>query len=164
MPDAPPVTSAVFRLRSLMRNPRRWKARPHGPADAASTTHLLAHVLHGEPVPTSPGQALAVCFAEQHAAFHLVLLFRLDERHHDGGGLDLVILHHRVGDVLHQRALLVERASAEGIDNDFRHISSPWIPMAARSTARQEPLFKGALVLIRPLLGWRCRTWLWVSV
>src|SRR3982074_2421812 len=64
--------------------------------------------------------------AEQDAALHLVLLLGLDERNHHGGGLDLVILHHRIGDVLHQSALLVERAPAERIDDDFRHVLSPF--------------------------------------
>src|SRR5215208_520010 len=60
-------------------------------------------------------------FAEQDAAFHLGLLLRLHQRHHDGVGRHREILHHRVGDVLHQSALLLERASPERIDDHFRH-------------------------------------------
>src|SRR5712671_3797210 len=102
MPDAAPVTSAVLWLRSLM-----------GPTLGLPTCgEACLFVLGG--------------LAEQDAALHLVLLLGLDERDHHGGGLDLVILHHRVGDVLHQSALLIERAPAERIDDDFRHVLSPF--------------------------------------
>src|SRR5712672_1751087 len=102
MPDAAPVTSAVLWLRSLM-----------GPTLGLPTCgEACLFVLGG--------------LAEQDAALHLVLLLGLDERDHHGGGLDLVILHHGVGDVLHQSALLIERAPAERIDDDFRHVLSPF--------------------------------------
>jgi hypothetical protein len=32
------------------------------------------------------------------------------------------VTHHRVGDVLDQRALLLESASLDGVNLDFRHI------------------------------------------
>src|ERR1700682_3783575 len=95
MPDAAPVTSAVLPLRSLM-----------GCAEMLRRSRLF--VLSG--------------LAEQDAALHLVLLLGLDDRHHHGAGLHLVVLHHRIGDVLHQPALLVERAPAERINHDFWHI------------------------------------------
>src|SRR5690348_9601036 len=102
MPDAAPVTSAVLPDKSPMENPRVRNAMA-GPVAR----------------PRRSGLRSAPLLAEQDAAFHLVLLLGLDDRHHHGAGLDLVVLHHRVGDVLHQAALLIERAPAERIDDDF---------------------------------------------
>src|SRR5262249_3058549 len=103
MPDAAPVTSAVLPDRSPMKIPDRWTAV----ADRGGSARLLA---------------------EQNAALHLVLLLRLDPRHHPGAGLDLVVLHPRLGDILHQGALLIERAPAERIDDDFWHVVTPCLP------------------------------------
>ena len=36
-------------------------------------------------------------------------------------GVALKCLHHRVGDVAHQRLLLLRRAALDGVDIDFRH-------------------------------------------
>src|SRR6267154_1618626 len=91
---------------------------------------LVAQIAHGADIGAADMRRACLFvlsgLAEQDAALHLVLLLGLDERDHHGGGLDLVILHHRVGDVLHQSALLVERAPAERIDDDFRHVLSPF--------------------------------------
>src|SRR5215831_12792087 len=112
MPDAAPVTSAVLPDRSpdgSLIGDRGLSAgggRACGPAARCR-------------------MRLPCLLAEQDAALHLVLLLGLDEGHHHGAGLDLVVLHHRLGDVLHQGALLIERAPAERIDDDFWHVSLP---------------------------------------
>src|SRR5215471_15909383 len=116
MPDAAPVTSAVLPDRSPMEpcgslDGRGRACVRRGHADCGGSARLLA---------------------EQDAALHLVLLLRLDERHHHGTGLDLVVLHHRLGDVLHQGALLIERAPAERIDDDFWHVVAPCLPNGSK--------------------------------
>src|SRR5512140_1424243 len=117
MPDAAPVTSAVLPDRS----PIRDRGSPHGSGRGSAWPPQCRSRL--------PSARL---LAEQHPALHLVLLLGLDDRHHHGAGLALVVLHHRVGDVLHQSALLIERAPAERIDDDFWHVSLP----ALRNTAQ----------------------------
>src|SRR5215471_2372467 len=112
MPEAPPVTSAVLPLRSSMqpRNDRKSSKEMAGHlARPAQDAEQISGVRRG--------------LAEQYAAFHLVHLLGFHERHYHGARVDLEILHHRVGDVLHQSPLLVERAPPEGIDHDFRHCS-----------------------------------------
>src|SRR5262249_13042594 len=59
--------------------------------------------------------------AEEHAALGLVGLRRFQDLHHHRLGIDLEVPHHRLGDVLDQGPLLVERASLDGMDVDFRH-------------------------------------------
>src|SRR5690349_22819417 len=94
---------------------RIFRQKPPGPgsgADSASPERICAKTR-----PTAIARtrsASAPVLAEQHPAFHLVLLLGFDERHHHGAGLDLVILHDRVGDVLHEAALLIERAPEIG--------------------------------------------------
>src|SRR5215470_7325339 len=64
--------------------------------------------------------------AEQDTALHLVLLLRLDQRNDDRLRRHAEVLGHRVGDVLHQRALLVRAAAAQGVNDDFRHNVLPF--------------------------------------
>ena len=42
-------------------------------------------------------------------------------------GIDFVVLHHGVGEILDQRALLLDRATTERIEHDLRHHSPPLI-------------------------------------
>src|SRR6516164_4452499 len=59
--------------------------------------------------------------AEEKAALGLGLPRALHDLHHHGLRLDLEVPHHRVRHVLYQGTLLVEAASLDGIDVDFRH-------------------------------------------
>src|SRR4051812_15878542 len=79
--------------------------------------------------------------AEHHAALGLVGLRRLDQRDHHGVCRHLVVLHHRVGDVLAQRGLLLLGAVADGVDDDLGHdcflLSMPSARTIARVAGRQ---------------------------
>src|SRR5262252_10391987 len=62
-------------------------------------------------------------FAEQNAAFCLRRLRSLDQRYGHLLGGRAGIFDHGLRDVLHQAALLLERAALNEIDDDFRHLS-----------------------------------------
>src|SRR6516225_5780745 len=62
-------------------------------------------------------------FAEQNAAFCLRRLLSLDQRYGHLLGGRAGIFDHGLRDVLHQAALLLERAALNEIDDDFRHLS-----------------------------------------
>src|SRR6516162_10996421 len=81
-------------------------------------------------------------FAEQHAALGLAGGVRFDDldRHGVGGGRK--VAHHRFGNVLDQGALLLERASPDGVNVDFRHIALPrrlWPADAHHERAQSAP-------------------------
>src|SRR5580704_5180592 len=59
--------------------------------------------------------------AEQHPALRLVLLGGFDDRDGHGARIDLIVLYHRIGEVLDERALLLDRAASERVEHDFRH-------------------------------------------
>src|SRR5215469_9125859 len=61
--------------------------------------------------------------AEQNAAFCLRRLRSLDQGYGHLLGGRAGILDHGLRDVLHQAALLLERAALNEIDDDFRHFS-----------------------------------------
>src|SRR5262249_24395445 len=65
-------------------------------------------------------------FAEQNAALRLGGRLRFNDFHHHRLSRNGEILHHRIGDVLDQRALLIERAALDGVDVDFRHVGLPF--------------------------------------
>jgi hypothetical protein len=59
--------------------------------------------------------------AEQKSTLGLRGLRRFHDLHHHGFGTDVEVAHHRVGDVLDQRTLLVDRSSLDRINIDFGH-------------------------------------------
>src|SRR5215468_4850433 len=65
------------------------------------------------------GEVLAL--AEELAALRLRRLRRLDDLHHHRLGGHGEVADDRVGDVLDQAALLLERAALEGVDDDLWH-------------------------------------------
>src|ERR1700738_1931695 len=69
----------------------------------------------------SPRRAVA----EQDAALGLGVLGGLHDLHHHRVGRNLEVLHHRVGDVLHQAPFLLDRPPFDRVDVDFRHIVLP---------------------------------------
>jgi len=54
-------------------------------------------------------------------ALHLVGRRTFDDLHDHGLGRHVAILHHRLGDVVHQRFLGLFAAAGNEIDGDFRH-------------------------------------------
>jgi hypothetical protein len=60
-------------------------------------------------------------FAEQHAAFGFRSLRRLDQRDRDLLGRGAGVLDHRSGDIFDEATLLLELATFQNVDDDFRH-------------------------------------------
>ena len=58
---------------------------------------------------------------KEYSAFCLVGFWRFQKRDHDGRRLDLEIFDESIRDIFTQRALLLDRAAADGIDDNFRH-------------------------------------------
>src|SRR5262249_2588715 len=118
MPDAAPVTSAVLPSRSPMRSPTDDAACSHAPYSAfrPAASHRAEREL---------ARGLSPHFAEQDSALRLrgrLGFHDLDRHSIDRDG---EIFHHRIGDVLDQGALLLERAALDGMNIDFRHCRSP---------------------------------------
>src|SRR5262249_35289347 len=65
-------------------------------------------------------------FGKENAALRLGGWFRFHDFHHHRFSRNGEILHHRIGDVLDQRALLIERAALDRVDVDFRHVRLPF--------------------------------------
>src|SRR5262249_26963208 len=110
MPEAAPVTNAVLPSRSLM---------PSYSCKKVSPGRYRAKRLHAERR-RSPAH-----FGKENAAFRLGGRLRFHDFHHHRFGRNGEIFHHRIGDVLDQRALLIERAALDGVDVDFRHSGLP---------------------------------------
>jgi hypothetical protein len=77
-------------------------------SSSASIAALFLHALH-----------------ECLAALHLVGRRTFDDLHDHGVGGNVAILHHRLGDVIHQRFLGLVAAAGDEIDGDFGHWVSP---------------------------------------
>src|SRR5258708_20279138 len=110
MPEAAPVTNAVLPSRSLMPrrsckkvSPRRYRAKRLRAERRGSPAH----------------------FGKKNAALRLGGRLRFHDFHHHRFGRNGEIFHHRIGDVLDQRALLIERAALDAVDIDFRPIRLP---------------------------------------
>src|SRR5262249_48806751 len=110
MPEAAPVTNAVLPSRSLMPtrlckkvSPGRYRAKRLRAARRRSPAH----------------------FGKENAALRLGGRLRFHDFHHHRFGRNGEVLHHRIGDVLDQRALLIERAALDGVHVNFRHIGLP---------------------------------------
>src|SRR5277367_5511042 len=71
-------------------------------------------------------------------AFRLRVLFRFDDLHGHGFRRHVEIFHHRVGDILHQRLLLIGRPALDRVNDDFRHCLVPFTD-TAREEARDRP-------------------------
>src|SRR5262245_14385717 len=111
MPEAAPVTSAVLPSRSLMPSRSSKKFRPDATGRNACTWIAAGSPAH---------------FAEQNAALRFGGRLRFNDFHHHRLSRNGEILHHRIGDVFDQRALLIERAALDGVDVDFRHVGLPF--------------------------------------
>src|ERR1051325_11749024 len=88
--------------------------------------------------------------AEHPAALGLVGLRRLDQRDHHGLGRHLVVLHHRVGDVLAERGLLLVGAVADGVDDDLGHGCSSCRCLRPYYSPRNLPAILPARSGVRP--------------
>src|SRR5215471_14902348 len=100
-----PATEAVLQAapRAALSAPAAARVQRNGPS------RLVARMVAGSPAH----------FAEENAALRLGGWFRLHDFHHHRFSRNGEILHHRIGDVLDQRALLIERAALDGVDVDF---------------------------------------------
>src|SRR5262249_56174707 len=94
---------------------------------------------------------LSTHLAEENAALCLGSRLGFHDFHHHGLGRNGEILHHGVGNVLDQRALLVERAALDGVDVDLRHGGLPIFASHPLPIATAPPLPKPPrLALPRP--------------
>src|SRR6516162_7944803 len=109
-PEAAPVTNAVLPSRSLM---------PTRSCKKVSPGRYRAKRLRAERR-RSPAH-----FGKENAALRLGGRLRFHDFDHHRFGRNGEILHHRIGDVLDQRALLIERAALDGVHVNFRHIGLP---------------------------------------
>src|SRR6266850_6784480 len=75
--------------------------------------------------PSGGGKTESAPLAEQHPALGLGGRLGLDDRDHNLVRRGVEVLHHRIGDVLHQRLLLFEGTALDGVDVDFRHCDLP---------------------------------------
>src|SRR5262245_8790258 len=75
----------------------------------------------GPALTRGPGMTRSSPLAEQDAALHLQRAWCLDDRDRDRLRLGAEILHHRVGDVFHQRLLGVGGAPFSKMDDDLGH-------------------------------------------
>src|SRR6516164_2661804 len=110
MPEAAPVTNAVLPSRSLM---------PTRSCKKVSPGRYRAKRLRAERR-RSPAH-----FGKENAALRLGGRLRFHDFDHHRFGRNGEVLHHRIGDVLDQRALLIERAALDGVHVNFRHIGLP---------------------------------------
>src|SRR5262245_52081187 len=138
MPEAAPVTSAVLPSRSLMPSRSSKKVSP-GRYRAKRLQKGFARTLSGETLakkfrPDATGRNACTWiaagspahFGKENAALRLGGRLRFHDFHHHRLSRNGEILHHRIGDVLDQRALLIERAALDRVDVDFRHVRLPF--------------------------------------
>src|SRR5262245_23490915 len=138
MPEAAPVTSAVLPSRSLMLSrsskkvsPRRYRAKrlPKSfvqPLSGETLAKKFRPDATGRNACTWIAAGSPAHFGKENAALRLGGRLRFHDFHHHRFSRNGEILHHRIGDVLDQRALLIERAALDGVDVDFRHIGLPF--------------------------------------
>src|SRR5262249_19168185 len=81
--------------------------------------------------------------AEELSALRLPGLWGLHDLHHHRVGGHREVLHDRVGDVLDEAALLLERAAFDGVDDDLRHGFTSHGEMEKRYSVRDRKVSPG---------------------
>src|SRR5690349_9352494 len=89
--------------------------------------------------------------AEELAALCLRGLWGLHDLYHHRISGDVEVAHHRVGDVLDEAALFLERAAFDGVDENFGHVHLPWVSVENRYSVRERNVSPGRSTVLGKL-------------